>query len=220
MKLLLTSSGLLNNSLIDAVVKMAGRPTRELVVAFIPTASMVVKEDKGWFVEEMALTHKLGWKEFLIVDVTPGTPKDTALEQLGRADVIYGCGGNQYYLADCVNKSGIASGISKLFETKVYIGSSAGSQIFTKHLNREDAVVFDELDDFKRGTSGSPFNWFDWYIKPHYLSTSMSERTVWWAEDRAKKVDYPVYFLDDQSAVMVDGDRIEVISEGKWKLYE
>ena len=30
----------------------------------------------------------------------------------------------------------------------------------------------------------------------------------------------PLYAIDDDSAVLVDGDKIEVISEGEWKLYE
>lgn len=33
-------------------------------------------------------------------------------------------------------------------------------------------------------------------------------------------IDYPVYALDDESAVAVNDDAVRVVSEGNWELFE
>jgi dipeptidase E len=37
------------------------------------------------------------------------------------------------------------------------------------------------------------------------------------AEQWAAELGNPAYALDEQSAVLVDGDRVEVVSEGEWR---
>jgi len=36
------------------------------------------------------------------------------------------------------------------------------------------------------------------------------------AEKWASKIDIPAFAMDDETAIVVDGDRVEVISEGVW----
>lgn len=40
------------------------------------------------------------------------------------------------------------------------------------------------------------------------------------AEAYAKKSKNKVYIFDDESALKIDGKKVEVVSEGVWKLYE
>ena len=47
----------------------------------------------------------------------------------------------------------------------------------------------------------------------------LSNKTKEYLEQFAKEISTPIYALDDQSAVKVDGDTLEVISEGKWKKF-
>jgi dipeptidase E len=39
------------------------------------------------------------------------------------------------------------------------------------------------------------------------------------AEEWAAGLGNPAYALDEQSAVVVDGDRVEVVSEGEWRQF-
>jgi hypothetical protein len=64
----------------------------------------------------------------------------------------------------------------------------------------------------------SPFGLFDWYLKPHLNSRGFPIRTRAWFERAAAKLDCPVYAIDDDSAVRVRGDEIDVVSDGRWLL--
>jgi hypothetical protein len=59
---------------------------------------------------------------------------------------------------------------------------------------------------------------FDWYLKPHMNSASFPNRTPAWFEKAAAKLDCPVYAIDDDSAVRVRGDDVDVVSGGEWRL--
>ncbi len=52
-KLLLTSGGLRNPTLINALLDLANKPASEVKVAFIPTALNVEPGDKGWAIDQM-----------------------------------------------------------------------------------------------------------------------------------------------------------------------
>jgi dipeptidase E len=34
----------------------------------------------------------------------------------------------------------------------------------------------------------------------------------------ATQADFPIYFIDDSTAIRVDGDELDVVSEGRWRL--
>jgi dipeptidase E len=58
----------------------------------------------------------------------------------------------------------------------------------------------------------------DFSIRPHLNSPDFPLITKGGIADTAGSLGYKVYGIDDTSAVMVDGDNIEVISEGEWIL--
>ena len=60
--------------------------------------------------------------------------------------------------------------------------------------------------------------WSDWYLKPHLDSPSFPKRTDAWFDRVAETVDFPVYALDDESAVRVRDDEVDVVSDGVSRL--
>ena len=101
MKLLLTSTGITNKSLADALRKLAGGKIR---IAFIPTAAHGSRgEEKGWLIKNYNECEKLGPVD--IVDIA-AVSKKVWLPRLKAANVIFFGGGNAPYLMKEVLKSG------------------------------------------------------------------------------------------------------------------
>jgi dipeptidase E len=93
--------------------------------------------------------------------------------------------------------------------------------IFSRNLSERTGAAFGEQEDRQilgETRARSPFGLFDWYLKPHLNSPSFPERTLAWFEKAAAKVDFPVYAIDDDSAVRVRGDGVDVVSAGQWRL--
>ena len=218
--MLLTSNGLRNDSLRSALADLVGRRFSAARAVFIPTASVAVAGDHGWLIEDLGLVHSLGWRELNILELN-GLPEQMVLSRLRRADVIYVEGGNHYHLANSIVASGLAAELADILESKVYVGVSAGSMIFSRNLSERTGEAFGEQEDLRilGGTPPrSPVEMFDWYLKPHMNSASFPNRTPAWFEKAAAKLDFPVYALDDDSALRVRGGDIDVVSPGEWRL--
>lgn len=219
-RLLLTSAGIRNETLRSALAGLLARPFADANVAVIPTASVAISGDHGWFVEDLRRVQALGWRELDVVELN-GLPRATVLDRLGNADVIYAEGGNHFHLAQSIVANDLAAELAVLLETRVYVGMSAGSMQFSRPLSRLTGVAFGEeeqLEIMGGVEPESPFGWYDWYLKPHLGSPDFPDRTHAWFEDVAAQLDFPVYALDDESAVRVRGDEVDVVSEGEWLL--
>jgi dipeptidase E len=218
--MLLTSNGIRNVALKSALADLVGKPFRAARVVFIPTASVAAAGDHGWLVEDLSRLHGLGWREFDILELN-GLPGQMVLKRLRHADVIYVEGGNHYHLANSIIANGLAAEMADILESKIYVGVSAGSMIFSRNLSDRTGEAFGEQGDLEilGGTQArSPIGLFDWYLKPHMNSSSFPNRTPKWFEKIAAKLDFPVYALDDDSAVRVRGGDIDVVSDGEWRL--
>jgi dipeptidase E len=224
--MLLTSAGIANETLKSALAELTGTSFAASRAVFIPTASVAVSGDHGWLVEDISRLHRLGWREFDILELN-GLPPATVLSRLRHADVIYASGGNHYHLANSVTANGLATEMAGILESKVYVGVSAGSMIFSRQLSERTGEAFGEQDDLRilgdqsipgHAVARSPFGLFDWYLKPHLNSPGFPNRTRSWFEKAAARLDFPVYAVDDQSAVRVRGDAVDVVSDGSWLL--
>lgn len=218
--MLLTSNGIRNNTLKSALAGLVGKPFTATRVVFIPTASVAAAGDHGWLIEDLSRLHGLGWREFNILELN-GLPARLVLDRLRRADVIYVEGGNHYHLANSIAANGLAAEMADMLESKVYVGVSAGSMIFSRNLAERTGEAFGEQDDLRiLGETGarSPFGLFDWYLKPHLNSPGFPNRTQKWFEKAAAQLDFPVYAIDDDSAVRVRGNETDVVSDGEWLL--
>jgi dipeptidase E len=218
--MLLTSAGIRNQVLRSALAGLIGTPFGSASVAYIPTASVAVPGDHGWLIDDLNQLYSLGWRELDVLALN-GLPAQMTLDRLEHADVIYAGGGNHYHLASTIIASGLAAPLAQLLDSKVYVGVSAGSMIFSQHLSQHTGQAFGEHEDLQilgDAEPRSPFGYFDWYLKPHLDSPAFPSRTSQWFEDAAAKVGFPVYAIDDDSAVRVRGDETDIVSAGQWRL--
>ena len=214
MKLLLTSAGITNKSIEDAFRGLVGKPFNEVLVAFVPTASNILDGDKWWVIKDILALNTLGCK-IDIVDIV-ALPKEMCLLRLNQADVIFIEGGDTYYLMDAIHKAGLLEEVKELLHSKVYVGISAGSAICSKDCALEASQkLYEEALDRKEdieGLGAVPF-----YVFPHYGSKEWFPKVT---KENVEQLVYEdsIYLIDDQSAVMVNGETVEVISEGVWEI--
>ncbi len=214
MKLLLTSSGFTNKSIINAFADLLQKPFSETSLVFIPTASNVEDDDKGWLLDDMNNARKLGLKSFDIVDIS-AVPQDIWEQRITKADVIMVGGGNTYHLMYWINKSGFNEIIGDLLKTKIYVGISAGSMVLSKNLalTQSKKLYYEDKGnvDIEKG-----LGYVDFHTRPHLNSEWFPNVRENILKEQAKELDEPVYAIDDQSAIQVVDNTIEVISEGTW----
>jgi dipeptidase E len=220
-KLLLTSTGLHNQTQRDALHDLLGKPFASANVVFVPTASLAEPGDHSWFIADLNRLHGLGWREFDILELN-GLPRQMVLDRLMHADVIYVEGGSHYHLARSITGNGLADGLLHALEDRVYVGVSAGSMIFSRNLNEHSADIIGDTADLHvlgATTLDPPLGLFDWYLKPHLYSPDFPERGDDWADRIAARADFPIYFIDDDTAIRVDGDETDIVSEGRWRFH-
>lgn len=214
MKLLLTSSGLTNPSLIKALEKLLDKPVTNTKLAFIPTAANVEPGDKGWMIDDLQRCKDAG----CIVDIVDisAVAKEIWLPRLQEAEILLFGGGNTFHLMHWFSKSGLEKELPGLLKTKIYAGISAGSCIAGPTIyNKVQNLLGESYElEIKRGLELVPFQFI-----PHLNSSYFPKIRDEYLQEAAKTVTEPVYALDNQSAIMINGDSLEVISEGEWKKY-
>ena len=215
MKLLLTSAGVWNESMKKALEEMVGKPTGEMQIAFIPTAGLT-EDDQSWIDEDLEMMDEMGLVSRETVDIAKGEISDW-LSTIEKADVIWMNGGDQNYLLDTVRKSGLKDELPKLLESRVYVGSSAGSMIVGRSID-VGLVAFPDEQTYKLDDM-TGLGFVDMAFIPHLNSEHFPEARDEVAKQFAETVDYPVYALDDESALKIVDGKIEVISEGSYKVY-
>lgn len=213
MKLLLTSGGFTNKSISDALFVMVGKKPEDTTLCFVPTASNVEVDDKGWFIDDLVNIKKQNFREILITDIS-AVPEDVWRPQMEKADILWFEGGNTYHLMRWINKSGLAKILPDLLKNRVYVGVSAGSMVTSPDLALRMNQAIYGGDTEEEQMDG--LNLVDFYFLPHLYSPYFPERMEENAKKVAKDVSRKIYFLDDQSALKVVDGRVDVITEGKY----
>ncbi len=214
MKLLLTSGGLTNKKIVEALFDLVGKKPEDISLVFIPTAANMEKGDKGWFIDDLKNIQKQGFKQIDIADIS-AVPESVWKPKFEEADVMFFEGGNTYHLMEWINKSGLVKLLPEYLKTKVWVGLSAGSMVTNPDLARKiSQAVYEE--DFDKDRDMEGLNYVDFYFLPHlnslYFPLLKEENIRKATKDMIKKV----YAMDDQSALKVVDGKIEVVSEGKW----
>jgi len=214
MKLLLTSAGLTNKSISDALFELVGKKSEETSVVFVPTAANVEKGDKSWLIEDLVNLKKQGFKQIEIADISALTEEEWR-ERFDEADVLFFEGGETYYLMEWINKSGLAKLLPEYLKTKVYVGVSAGSMVTSPDLAlKMSQVIYDE--DRVKTENMKALGLVDFYILPHLNSTYFTKMREENIRKAAESISQKIYCLDDQSTLKgVDG-KVKVVTEGKW----
>lgn len=217
MKLLLTSNGLSNKSISKALFKLVGKPAIKTIIAFIPTAMNVATGSKEWFIDDLNNIKKQKCKAIDIVDIS-ALPKNIWLPKLETADVLFFSGGNVFHLMYWLEKSGLAKLLPKLLRKKVYVGISAGSMVTNPTLalsSKDKKIYYEKTFGYKNEKA---LNLVNFYIRPHLNSPDFPHAQKKYIEkiSQEAKIKKPIYALDDQSALKVIDNEIEIISEGKY----
>lgn len=217
MKLLLTSAGFTNKSIVSALTTLVGRPFNSLSLAFIPTAANVEEGSKDWLIDDLVNCKKLGFASVDIVDIS-ALPPAVMLSRLEKSDIIFVGGGNSFHLMSWVIKSGLGESLPEMLKTKIYVGLSAGSCITAKWWsNKWENELYGE-----RSESIERFNCLglvDFLVFPHLGQEMFPKVNLQTLEVIAKAEGKPVYVLDDNSAVTVNREDISVVSEGLWQKF-
>jgi dipeptidase E len=218
MKLLLTSGGISNASIRDAVVDLLGKPIAESGALCIPTAEyghpMCTPASAWRFVSgrSPAPMCDLGWKSLGLLELTalPSLGEERWVPWVREADVLLVDGGDAGYLCHWMRQSGLAALLPSLTKT-VWVGMSAGSMVMTPEVGQD-------FENWKvPGGKDGMLGLVDFSIFPHLDHELMPENTMDNAERWAAGIASPAYAIDDQTAIRVVDGVAEVVSEGHWR---
>lgn len=214
MKLLLTSGGLENDSIIATLRELLGKEFSDTSVAFVPTASNVESGDKWYVIKDLAKFQELKFKSVDIVDMSALT-KDVWLPRLKEADILFFEGGNTFHLMRSIEKSGFRDFIPELLKEKIWVGVSAGSMVTGPDLmlNVSQKIYGEDLNEVENIKGLGLVNF---YVLPHFNSKWFPLRTEENIKDATKNIKRKIYVLDDNCAVKVVDGVEEVVSGGKW----
>jgi len=219
MKLLLTSAGIRNPSIHDALLELLGKPISECSALCNSTASYghpMAGPARAWsFIagqEPETPMCELGWKSLGVLEFTalPSIDEELWVPLVRETDVLLVNGGDAMYLCHWMRQSGMADLLPSL--DTVWVGLSGGSMVMTPRIG----------DTFVQwappGGGDEALGLVDFSIFPHLDNENLPWNTIANAEKWAADIAGPAYAIDDETAIkVVDGD-VEVLSEGNWKL--
>jgi len=219
MKLLLTSAGISNPSIHNALVDLLGKPVNEASALFIPTAIYALP--RGGDIARSVICGllgdpfcDLGWKSLGILELTalPGIKQALWIPVVRETDALLVGGGDCQYLCYWMHQSGLADLLPSLLQKIVYVGLSAGSMIMTRFGTTYGNHTLPAETDKSLG-------YVDFAIHPHLDYESFPENSSANLEKLAATIPMPSYAIDDQTAIKVTDSGVEVVSEGNWWLF-
>lgn len=219
MKFLLTSAGISNTSIRNALVDLLNKPITEANALFIPTAIHAIAGGTDIARKVICGTLgdpfcELGWKSLGVLELTalPSIKKELWIPTLRKTDALLVGGGDCQYLCYWMQQSGLAELLPSLLLNTVYVGLSAGSMIMTRFGTTYGNHTLP-------GESDKSLGIVDFALHPHLDHEWFPENSLANLEKLATTIPVPSYAIDDNTAIKVTDGNIEVISEGQWKLF-
>ena len=220
MKVLLTSGGVTNDTIREALTRLLGKPIAECSALFIPTAQWgqpactpesVWRSVAGRWPGQTGLCD-LGWGSVGVLELTalPSIHEDRWMPWVRDADVLLVDGGEAVYLAHWMRESGLAAMLPELHDT-VWVGVSAGSMVMTPRVGKE-------FLDWQPNGDDTTLGLVDFSIFPHLDYPGWTSNTRDSARRWATRIPGTAYAIDDQTAISVVDGVVEVVSEGSWEL--
>ncbi len=209
-KLLLTSAGIKNASIRDALAGLLGKPIAESGAVYAMPGGAGTVWGLGRASTPMC---EVGWKSLGVLALTalPGMDEEQWVPMVQQADALLVGGGDPLYLCYWMRQSGLAALLPSLSGT-VYVGVSAGSMVLTPSIG-DDFVRWRPPDGGDRTLGLVEFSIF-----PHLDDPKFPENSMACAEQWAASMPQPGYLIDDQTAIKVTDGAVEVVTEGRWKL--
>jgi dipeptidase E len=219
-KLLLTSAGIKNARIESALLELLGKPITESDALCIPTglyAHPSAGPRQAWrFVsgqEHRSPMVGLGWRSLGVLELTalPSLDEELWVPLVRATDVLLVDGGDAAYLCHWLRESGLADLVQSLRDT-VWVGVSAGSMVMTPRVGADFVNWPSPAGDRTLGV-------VDFSIFPHLENPDLPDNTMAAAERWAAGLSTPAYAIDDETAITVVDGKVEVVSEGQWKLF-
>jgi len=243
MRALLTSSGIRNASIHDALVELLGKPIAESDALLIPTAVYPFPGGPGMAYRAIsgkgpAPLAELGWKSLGVLELTalPSIEEAAWVPTVRDADALLVWGGDPLFLANWMRRSGLTALLPTLRSEAVYVGVSAGSMAAAETfvetyvdppresdgpLKSEDVVFATSQGDIDRIlVTGQGAGLVDFAVIPHLEHPHHADASLANAERWAARIPAPTYAIDDETAVSVVDGAARVVSEGQWKLFQ
>ena len=242
MRALLTSAGIKNSSLHDALVDLLGKPIAESNALFIPTAVYPFPGGPG--MAYRAISGKaasplceLGWRSLGVLELTalPGIEEAAWVPTVRDADALLVWGGDPLFLANWMRRSGLTGLLPSLRSEAVYVGVSAGSiaaaSTFVETYVgpprvsdgplKSEAILFQTSggDIARTLVTGQGAGLVDFAVIPHFEHADHPDASLANAALWAARIPAPTYAIDDQTAISVVDGAARVVSEGRWKLF-
>lgn len=239
LKLLLTSSGITNPSIQNALEDLLGKPIKDSSALFVPTGvyPFLGGPNYAWWPIAGKMQAKLiglGWKSMGLLELTALPSIDKALWQpsLQEADALLVWGGDPLYLAYWLNKSGVAELLESLEKDLVYVGVSAGaiavSGVFAetysnppggRHTSLSSEMVLFPDGITRNLITAEGVSFVEFAVLPHFENSAFPDACGANAALWASKLQKPVYAIDEDTALKVVNGKVEVISEGNWRVF-
>ena len=219
MKLLLTSAGVSNTSIQNALAELLGKPISEASALFVPTAIYAIA--CGTDISRKVICGslgdpfcQLGWKSLGILELTalPSIKQELWVPLVHETDALLIGGGDCQYLCYWMKRSGRADLLPSVLRKTVYVGLSAGSMVLTRFGTTYGGHMLPAESDKSLGL-------VDFALHPHLDYEWFPENSLANLEKLALTISVPSYAIDDQTAIKVTDGIIEVVSEGHWKLF-
>ncbi|WP_374950921.1 Type 1 glutamine amidotransferase-like domain-containing protein [Mucilaginibacter sp.] len=219
MKLLLTSAGISNKSIHNALLDLLGKPISECSALHIPTALYAIPG--GTELSRRVISGELGdpfcnlgWKSWGLLELTalPSIKRELWVPALQKTDALLVGGGDCQYLCYWMHQSGLTELLPELLNKLVYVGLSAGSMIMTRYGTTYNNHTLPAETPKSLGL-------FDIALHPHLNHEWFPDNSLLNLSRLASTIPVPSYAIDDQTAIKITNGNIEVISEGEWKLF-
>ncbi len=220
MKLLLTSAGIKNTTIQNALLNLLGKPIADSNALCIPCASYANPDGAyhAWrFIsgkEARTPMCELGWKSVGVLELTALSSIDKSLwvPMVQESDVLLVGGGDPLYLSYWMHQSGLADLLPSLRKT-VYVGLSAGSMVMAPNVGQDFVCWTPPNGD------DSALGLVDFAIFPHLDHEALPENSMADAERWAATMPVTSYAIDDETAIKVIDGAVDVVSEGHWKRF-
>ncbi len=213
MKYLLTSAGIKNDYIAQALSEMLGKPLLESSILFIPTAANTEGGDKRWLINNLKDLERYDFQSIDILDIA-AVSKDVWSKRFQEKDVICVGGGNEKYLAEVFESLGVKEVLLNFPDDKVYVGISAGSMVTGTFMSEELYPTIFPEEDFG-STLAQPMKIHELCFIPHLNSDFFKHVRKENLEGVKEKFVGAVYSTDDETALQVEGSQIRLIGKGE-----
>ena len=221
MRFLLTSAGIANTAIHDALVDLLGKPIAESNALCIPTGGQPFPGGRSHVYRFICGSApgpmcELGWKSLGVLELTalPSIREEHWVPEVQETDALLVWGGSPLYLCYWMRQSGLADLLPSLRRETVYVGTSGGAMVATPDFGGESYDDSDPLTGSDRALGLVDFSVF-----PHLEREDMPDTSLANIEKCAAGIPVPAYAIDDQTAIQVVDGTVEVVSEGRWELF-